>query len=101
MTIHEHQAKTKSSMDELLSSAPESLRPTLDRVDRTVRKFLDNLSQIDVEAMSPFPPCGLAKAVLLRRRLWRETGDDSHQKAMDNINLMIKQVTKRWIRASK
>ncbi|RFU34686.1 hypothetical protein B7463_g1652, partial [Scytalidium lignicola] len=100
ITLHESQPKTSLDPDAICSDAPESLQSTLNRLALISKKFNDNIRQIDIEGMSPFPPHGITRAALLQYRLWKETGDIKYCETANVLTVMVKHFSKRWMRAA-
>jgi hypothetical protein len=83
------------------ASCPESLASALSRINFIAGRFNEKIDQVDVEAISPFPPRSLYKAASMQYRLWRQTGDRKWLEAAEGMKLMLSHFSKRWINAGK
>jgi hypothetical protein len=73
----------------------------LDCFQRIAGQFNKDIDGVGVDAISPFPPYGLAKAASLQLRLWKETGDPTYGTAVKQLTVMLTHFSKRWGNASK
>jgi len=101
MTLHESRPLMSSAEEVSSPETPESRLSALKRLNRISTKFNEKIDQVDFEAISPFPPQGLAKACLTQYRLWRDTGEETCLKAAESLMIMIKHFSKRWMKAGK
>lgn len=99
MTLHQSRQNQASTLEVGDSQCPESLASALNRINFISAKFNNNIDQVDFEAISPFPPRGLAKASSIQYRLWKETGERKWLHASDAMILMLTYFSKRWMNA--
>jgi hypothetical protein len=99
MTLHESRQSKTSPLEVGDSQCPESLASALNRINFISARFNDKIDQVDFEAISPFPPRGIAKASSIQYRLWKETGERKWLEASDAMILMNKHFSKRWMNA--
>ena len=78
----------------------EFLQTSLDGVTWIANRFNQKISQVDIDAVSPFPPHSLYMAALQQDRIWKETGDLRCFDASNSLALMLGQFGRRWLNAS-
>jgi hypothetical protein len=103
MTVHESRQGQDSALPIELgdSHCPESLASALSRINFIAGRFNEKIEQVDVEAISPFPPRSLYKTTLMQYRLWKQTGDRKWLEAAERMKLMLTNFSKRWMNAGK
>ena len=101
MTVHESRQNQALPIETGDIDCPESLASALSLINFIASRFLQKIDQVDVEATSPFPPRGIAKAASIQYRLWKQTGDRKWLEASDFLISMITCFSKRWMNAGK
>jgi hypothetical protein len=101
MTLHESRPQISSAEEVSRPETPESRLSALKRLNRISTIFNEKIDQVDFEAISPFPPQGLAKACSTQYRLWRDTGEETYLRAAESLMIMIGHFSKRWMKAGK
>jgi hypothetical protein len=101
ITLHSNNEDQNCPTDIGIIECAESLASGLDSLQSIAEKFNTQIDEVDVNAISPFPPYGLAKAASLQLRLWKETGDPTYDSAVKRLTVMLTHFSKRWGNASK
>jgi hypothetical protein len=97
MTLHEAREK---SWDLPSAHSTDFLTTSLKGVAWIAKRFNQNINQVDIDAVSPFPPYGLYLAALQQDRMWRETGDLRCFEATNSLAAMLAHFGRRWLNAS-
>ena len=99
MTLHESRQDPSLPIELGDSYFPGSLASSLARLNSISRRFNDKIEQVNIEAISPFPPRSLYKAASIQYRIWKQTGDRKWLESSDAITLMLTCFSKRWMNA--
>jgi hypothetical protein len=97
MTLHESRPKTNPAGEGLQGS--ESFESSMERLSLVAAIFNEKINQVDVEAISPFPPDGVFKAATIQYQLWEKTGNSKYLEGANSLMLMMKYFSKRWVNA--
>jgi hypothetical protein len=73
---------------------------SLDAISWISEKFNKKIEQVNVEAVSPFPPHSITLAALELDRMWRETGDLKYLDRANSLITMLRFFSRRWLGAS-
>ena len=99
MTFHESRQDPSLPIELGDSYFPGSLASSLTRMNSISRRFNDKIEQVNIEAISPFPPRSLYKAASIQYRIWKQTGDRKWLESADAMKLMLTYFSKRWMNA--
>ena len=98
MVLHESREKCWGMSETYYS---EYLQTSLDGVVWVAKRFNQRIHQVDIDAISLFPPHSLYLAALQQDRIWRETGDSKYFEAVNSLAVMLEHFGKRWLNASE
>jgi hypothetical protein len=84
----------KSRLPSPLST--EFLELTFNRMSSVSCKFNARIDQVDVRAISPFPPHSLHLVALVQDELWRETWDPKRKEDREEFIRMLRFFGRRW-----
>lgn len=79
----------------------EFLQASLEGVAWIAKRFNQKIHQVDIDAVSPFPPHSVYLAALQQDRVWRETGDLRCFEAANSLASMLGHFGRRWLIASE
>jgi hypothetical protein len=94
------QESRENCCNDLTPYSTEFLQASLDGVTRIAKGFNEKIGQVDIDALSPFPPHSVYMAAVQQDRMWRETGDLRCFEAMNSLAAMLRQFGRRWLNAS-
>jgi hypothetical protein len=83
------------------SYSTEFLQSSLEGVAWIAKRFNQKISQVDIDAVSPFPPHSVYLAALQQDQIWRKTGDLKCLEAADSLSCMLGHFGRRWLNASE
>ncbi|KAE9366721.1 hypothetical protein N431DRAFT_471753 [Stipitochalara longipes BDJ] len=101
LTLHESRQDPALPIELGDDHCPESLASALNRINFIAGRFNEKIEQVDLEAISPFPPRSLYKGASIQYKLWKQTGDRKWLEASERMKLMLTHFSKRWMNAAK
>ena len=78
-----------------------SLESTSTRIAVFSNYLFSDLSQVDLDKMSPYVPYSLYQAAVVQYRHLKQTGRPDHQVNLDSLKMILSNFRKRWLVAGK